>query len=83
MIGLADRAANARQCRLDRHGLNGMDELADDRCVDAQTTKCHTPSQPEHHAPAVASIDRLGGSSRIIHRQTHLLQFARRRGISY
>jgi hypothetical protein len=59
-----------RQCRLDRHGLNGMNELADDRCVDAQTAKCHTPPQPEHHAPTIASIDWLGGPSRVVHRQT-------------
>ena len=29
--------------RLDRHWLNGMDELAGDRRVDTQTAKHHTP----------------------------------------
>jgi hypothetical protein len=48
-----------QQRRLDRHRLNGVDELADDRCVDAQPSKHHTPPLPEHHISTVASIDRL------------------------
>lgn len=75
LFGLAFHVPPFRQHRrLDRHRLNSMDELADDRCVDAQTSKHHTPPLSEHHVAAVASIDWLadpsGRARGIVHRQT-------------
>jgi hypothetical protein len=71
LFGLALHVPPFRQRRrLDRHRLNGADELANDRGIDAQAAKHHTPPLPEHHARAVAAIDRLGGPSGVVHRQT-------------
>jgi len=75
LFGLAFHLPPFRQHRrLDCHRLNRTDQLADDRCVDAQPAEHHTSPLPEHHVRTVASIHGLadppGRARGVVHRQT-------------
>ena len=74
LFGLAFHVPPFRQRRrLDRHRLDGMDELANDGRIDAPAAKHHTPPLSEHHARTIASIDGLadppGRARCVIYRQ--------------
>jgi hypothetical protein len=45
--------------RLDRHLLDGTEELAGDRGVDPEAAKCEAPRQSQHLVWTLAAIDGL------------------------
>ena len=58
MFGLALHLPPFRQLRrLDRHGLDGTNELAGRRCIDAKPAEHHTPGHAVHRVASVAAID--------------------------
>ena len=44
--------------RLDRHGLDGANELPGERCINAKPTKYHTPT---HAKCCIAAVTAIGG----------------------
>ena len=59
-----------RKSRLDRHRLNGADELADDRCIGTLTRETHTARQVKHLPSAVALVGGIRIAPSIGHLQT-------------
>ena len=64
MFGLALHLPQFRQLRcLDRHGLDGANELASERRIDVKAAEHHTPGHAERGVAAIASIDGAVGTS--------------------
>jgi hypothetical protein len=58
MFGLALHLLLFRQLRcLDRHRLEGTNELSGERRIEVNPAEHHTPGHAEHRIAAVASID--------------------------
>ena len=66
MFGLTFHHSLFRQLRcLDRHGLDGANELSGERLIDAEPAEHHTPAHPKCRIAAVAAIDRRAVTSRV------------------
>ena len=64
MFGLALHLPLFRQLRcLDRHGLDGANELASERRIDVKAAEHHTPRHADRGVAAIASIDGAVGTS--------------------
>src|SRR5260370_30045870 len=62
--------ASGLHCRLDRHRLDGAEQLSGDRSVDAETAEREAPGQPEHQVRTITPIDRLSPrTARVPHHQ--------------
>ena len=64
MFSLALHLPLFRQLRgLDRHGLDGTNELASERRIDVKAAEHHTPRHADRGVAAIASIDGAVGTS--------------------
>src|SRR6266851_9081161 len=59
-----------RKRRLDRHRLNGANELAGDSCIDALTRETHTARHAKHLVRAHALVDGIRIAPPVGHLQT-------------
>jgi hypothetical protein len=68
MFGVALHLPLFRQLRcLDRHGLDGANEFASERCINVKAAEHRTPRQADCGVATVASIDRVVGTSGVEH----------------
>lgn len=66
MFGLTFHHSLFRQLRrLDRHGLDGANELSGERRIDAKPAEHHTPAHAKRRIATVAAIDGRAVTSRV------------------